>query len=187
MVTMRGRLCDITKNILTDEFYITMAVRSIPSGAERLREETDLKITMTKWREQRSMTANAYYWVIVGKIADFLKISNSVVHNILMRRYGTPEIIDGETLTIMVPDTEEAEEKVLNSDLYHLKPTSFTKEGKDGKMFRAYRVLKGSSSMDSKEFSTLVDGAVSEAKEMGIETLPEDELERMKDALNYTV
>ena len=114
-----------------------------------------------------------------------LKISTSVVHNILLRRYGALEVIDGETLTIMVADTEEAEENVLNSDLYHLKPTSFTKEGKDGRMFRSYRVLKGSSSYDSKEMATLIDGAVSEAKEMGIETLPDTEIERMK--LDYEI
>lgn len=185
---MRGRLIDITKDILHGGFQIRLAVEAVPSGVERLREETDLCITLTKWREQRSLTANAYYWVLVGKIADLLNISTSVVHNILLRRYGALEVIDGETLTIMVADTEEAEENVLNSDLYHLKPTSFTKEGKDGRMFRAYRVLKGSSAYDSKEMATLIDGAVSEAKEMGIETLPEAEVERMKVAyeINYS-
>ena len=181
---MRGRLTDITQNVLTSEYYITMAVETIPSGVYGLREE-DISITLAKWRERRSLTANAYYWVIVGKIADILHISTSIVHNILLRRYGALEVIDGETLTIMVADTEEAEENVLNSDLYHLKPTSFTKEGKDGRMFRAYRVLKGSSSYDSKEMATLIDGAVSEAKEMGIETLPDTEIERMK--LDYEI
>ena len=179
---LKGRLVDITQDILAGGFQIRLAVDTVPSGVERLREETALAITLAKWREQRSLTANAYYWVIVGKIADMLKISQSVVHNILLRRYGAPEIIDGETLTIMVADTEEAEENVLNSELYHLKPTSFTKEGKDGRMFRAYRVLKGSSAYDSKEMATLIDGAVSEAKEMGIETLPDWEIEKMKEA-----
>lgn len=181
-MNMRGRLINIVKDLLNGGFQITFWVGSIPSGVERLREETALAITLAKWREQRSLTANAYYWVIVGKIADLLKISTSVVHNILLRRYGALEVIDGETLTIMVADTEEAEENVLNSELYHLKPTSFTKEGKDGRMFRAYRVLKGSSAYNSKEMATLIDGAVSEAKEMGIETLPDWEIEKMKEA-----
>ena len=60
-----------------------------------------------------------------------------------------------------------------------MRPTSHTKDGKDGRKWRAYRLIKGSSKYDTKEFSTLLDGAVSEAKEMGLETLPEEELERM--------
>ena len=179
-MNMRGRLINIVKDLLNGGFQITFWVGSIPSGVERLREEHDLRITLAKWKDKRSLTANAYYWVLVGKIADSLHISTSVVHNILLRRYGAPEIIDGETLTIMVADTEEAEENVLKSEVYHLKPTSFTKEGKDGRMFRAYRVLKGSSEYTSKEMATLIDGAVSEAREMGLETLSNREIERMK-------
>lgn len=38
----------------------------------------------------------------------------------------------------------------------------------------------GSSTYDSKEMATLIDGVVREAKELGIETLPPDELLRMK-------
>ena len=95
---LKGRLVDITQDILAGGFQIRLAVDTVPSGVERLREETALAITLAKWREQRSLTANAYYWVIVGKIADMLKISQSVVHNILLRRDGAPEIIDGETV-----------------------------------------------------------------------------------------
>ena len=178
---LRGRLVDIVKDLLNGGFKITFWVKAIPSGVERLREDNDLSISLAKWREKRSLSANAYYWVLVGKIADALGTSQSVVHNILLRRYGTLEIIDGETLTIMIPDTIEAENQVLNQDLYHLRPTSFTKEGKDGRRFRVYRVMKGSSSYDSKEMATLIDGAVSEAKEMGLETLPDEEIRRMKE------
>ena len=38
----------------------------------------------------------------------------------------------------------------------------------------------GSSTYNTKEMSVLIDGTVYEAKELGIETLPPDELERMK-------
>ena len=38
----------------------------------------------------------------------------------------------------------------------------------------------GSSTYNTKEMSVLIDGIVYEAKELGIETLPPDELERMK-------
>ena len=179
---LKGRLIDITRDILQNEFQIRLSVLTLPSGVASLREEGDLAITLKRWREKRSLSANAYYWVLVGKIADYLHESSSFVHNVLLREYGTLEIIDGETMTIMAPDTDEAENKILHSDFYHLKPTSHTKVGKTGTVFRAYRVIKGSSEYDTKEFSRLIDGAVSEAKNMGIETLPDEELERMKEA-----
>ena len=179
---LRGRLIDITRDILQGEFQIRLSVLTIPSGVATLREEGDLAITLKKWREKRSLTANAYYWVLVGKIADRMNESQNYVHNMLLRDYGTLEIIDGETLPVVAPDTDEADRKIMNSAFYHLRPTSHTKVGKTGTVFRVYRVIKGSSEYDSKEFSTLLDGAISECRQMGIETLPDEELERMKAA-----
>lgn len=171
---------DITQDILNGGFQLRLAVSAIPSGAERLREEGDLAITLAKWREQRSLTANAYYWVIVQKIADAVNASQTVIHNLLLRRYGVLDTIDGQTLTVFIPDTREAAEQAANDEIRHMKPTSQVIEGKDGRMFRAYRLLKGSSKYDTKEFSTLLEGAISEAKEMGLETLPPDEIARME-------
>ena len=42
------------------------------------------------------------------------------------------------------------------------------------------QVFYGSSTFNTKEMSVFIDGIVSECKELGIETLPEEELERMK-------
>ena len=48
-------------------------------------------------------------------------------------------------------------------------------------------MLKGSSEYDTKEMSHLIDGLVSECKEMGIETLPPEELERMMAAYDRKI
>ena len=45
--------------------------------------------------------------------------------------------------------------------------------------FCTYIRLKGSSEMDSKEMSTLINGIVSECKELGIETITPNDIERM--------
>ena len=176
---MRGKLVDITQDILNGGFQLRLAVATIPSGVERLREEDDLAVTLTKWREQRSLTANAYYWVLVGKISEITGYSNAAVHNLLLRRYGVPESIDGDLITTFVPDTDEAANDILQKEIYHLKPTSYTKTGKDGKAFRAYILLKGSSDFDSKEMARLIDGTIEEAKDLGIDTLSTTEVERM--------
>lgn len=177
---MRGRLVDIAQDIWNGGFLLQLSVDTIPSGAERLREENDLAITLTKWRERRSLTANAYYWVIVGKIAEYADTSQAVIHNLLLRRYGVLDTIDGETLTVFVPDTPEAEEQAAQDELRHMRPTSHVKYGQDGRGWRAYKLVKGSSKYDTKEFSVLLEGAISEAKEMGLETLPPEEIARME-------
>ena len=74
---------------------------------------------------------------------------------------------------------KEAEETALEAESFHIRPTSQVKQGKDGKMYRTYTVLAGSSTYDTKEMSELINGLVSECKEQGIETLTPDELARM--------
>ena len=175
---LKGRLVDISKDILEGGYFIRLAVKEVPTGLDKFRE-ADLALSFAIWREQRSLSANAYYWVLVAKIADSIGQSQNVVHNILLRRYGQMKLIDGEPVTTLLLDTDEAEQAALEDEEQHLKPTSHLKEGKDGRGWRFYRVLKGSSQYDSKEMATLIDGAISEAREMGLETLPAWEIERM--------
>lgn len=177
---LRGRLIDIVKDWLTGEMKITLGVRTVPTGIESLREG-DLRISLARWREKRSLTANAYYWVLVAKIADAIHQAQPVVHNLMLRQYGQLEYVDGETVTMPIPDTEEAEQKVLRAEEYHLRPTSHIRTGKDGKQYRIYRMMRGSSDYDSKEMATLIDGTIQEAKDLGIETLPPEQIERMKE------
>ena len=176
---------NIMQDILNGGFLLSMHVHEIPSGAEKLREEA-LAVSITKWRERRSLTANAYYWVLVSKIAEAAGMSNARAHNMLLRSYGVPETIGGQLTIAMLP--VEAEDEILERELYHLKPTSKTKVGKDGQIFRAYILLKGSSDYDTKEMARLIDGTVEEAKMLGLETLPKEEIERMMAAyeVNHT-
>lgn len=176
---MRGRLKEIMQDVLNGGFIISFHVQAVPSGVETLREESDLAISLKKWREHRSLSANAYYWVLVGKLSELTGQPNAVIHNLLLRRYGVAEIVGGQLLTVMVPDTDEAERETLEKEIYHLKPTSKLKEGKDGRMFRAYILLKGSSDFDTKEMARLIDGTIEECKEVGIDTLSTEEVRRM--------
>ena len=64
---------------------------------------------------------------------------------------------------------------MMERDDVHFKPTTVICFGK-----RRYQMYKGSSHMDSAEFSRLVDGLVSECKQVGIETLSPEEIERLQ-------
>ena len=135
---------------------------------------------LTPHRNRRTRSQNAYYWQLVGKIADRRRESKNHVHNVLLRRYGRPMYIDGQLAATYLPDTDEAERTALEAETFHVKPTSQVKAGAKGQLLRAYVLLKGSSDMDTAEMSALVDGAVIEAKQLDIETLTPEELERMR-------
>ena len=180
---LKGRLLDTTKNLLTGALRMTFEVESIPPGFKRL-PEGDLSISLKRWRKKRSLTANAYYWTIVGKIADALGTSQPFVHNMLLRDFGQLDIVSGKALQALLPDTDAAEERALVDPVRHLRPTSETVVLEDT-TYRVYQEIKGSSRYDSYEFSLLLGGALYEAKNMGIETLPLEEIERMM--RNYEV
>ncbi len=134
-----------------------------------------VRATLKQWRNKRSLDANAYYWVLLGKVAGVLDISTTELHNLMLSRYGQPEIIDNSIVYGIFPDTMPWQ----TIDYIHLKPTSATRILDDKKLYRVYTVMRGSHTYDSKEMSILINGLVSEAKELGIETMPPEKLERM--------
>lgn len=130
-------------------------------------------------KEKRSLNQNSYYWVLLGKLADKLRQSKTVIHNQMLRDYGQKAIVNDKPVWVILPDTEEAETNALNAETYHLKPTSQVKFGKGG-MYRTYILLRGSHEYNSGEMSILLDGLIQEAQQQGIETLTPLEVEQMK-------
>lgn len=176
---LKGQIDTVTKDVLTGRERVTFICDPFPlQGLERYAEKA-LTVSVKEYSKKRSLTANAYYWTLVGALAKALKITNSAMHNMLLRRYGAPEEIGGRLCYVTMPDTVEAEQRVLEAETYHLKPTSDVRVGTDGSFWRTYVMLKGSHEYDTKEMTRLIDGIVSECKELGIETLPRDQLERM--------
>lgn len=138
-----------------------------------------LSIKICKQTKQRSLDANAYYWLLLSKLSKVLKISNPHCHNLMLRRYGVLEEIDGQVVYLVIPDTEEASRKADEAEEYHLKPTSNVREGKDGLMYRTYMLLKGSSKFTKEEFSNLVNGLVDECNHVGICTRRKEDIESL--------
>lgn len=141
--------------------------RSVLSLFDDLNGE-DVDLNVKKYRKGRGLSANALYWASLAQLAHKLGVSNAYLHNVMLRRYGQPERFEDQVVYIMLPDTEEAEKKALEADTYHLRPTSQTKPGKDGLTYRAYMLMRGSSTYNTEEFSRLLDGLLDSCREMGI-------------------
>ena len=175
----RGTLKDIARDWETGKFRLTFELDQDVSGQIESIQGKLLDIVIKQYRKRRSLDANAYYWQLITKLADASGISKNRAHNLMLRRYGKLEEVDGHMIYVVVPDDDEGERKALEAETYHIKPTTEVKVASDGTPFRTYIMVRGSSTYDTNEMSKLIDGLVSECKEMGIETLSSQELERM--------
>lgn len=148
--------------------------------AAQVKPDKVYDVEIKQHRKKRSLTANAYYHLLKGKLAEALKLPEPYVHNMMLREYGQLERYDGKNVYVVLPDTAEAENKAAMSETYHVRPTSQTKYGHDGQIYRTYMLLRGSSTYDSKEMARLIDGLVEECKAQGIETMTPAELARLE-------
>lgn len=130
-------------------------------------------------REKRSLDSNAFYWLLIGKLARKLHVSTARLHNLMLRECAPPYLIDGHIAMQPIPDTEQAENQVLESSTYHLKPTAGIITGNDGQAYRWYVVLCGSSTFNSVEMNALIARIVEACDEQGIQTATPDELAEM--------
>lgn len=153
------------------KWILTLEVDRNPTIYEKTQGK-DICIEIDTWSDKRSLNANSYFHVLVGAIAKALHTGHIEIHNWLIAEYGQ---IDYELGYISLDDHIDWR----RLDGIHLQPT--TEYIFDGdQTMRKYRVMRGSHSYNTKDMAHLIDGAVSEAQELGIETMTPDELERMK-------
>lgn len=131
----------------------------------RLDKDTVYDVKIDKHREKRSLNANAYLWKLVTEIGNILNKSKEEVYLQMLIDYGQSE---------MVSILSEIDVKGYFK-YYKLAGTSIL----NGKEFNHYKIYKGSSEYDTKEMSILLEGVVQEAKNLGIKTKDDIELERL--------
>lgn len=171
-----GQIKGISNDFVSGEILITFSVNEkeiVMHGYDKLKDCQKLSIKATKYREKRSLNANAYFHVLVGKIAEALTISKAKAKNILICKYGQPQLLqDG---SIMVYKTNAPEEFMLELESMHCLPIKYS----DDATF--YKIYRGSHTYNTAEMSALIDGTVADAKELGIETMSPAELQRIKE------
>lgn len=171
-----GVVHGITKDWETDKFLVTFKVNEsmTPEEIESLCKCKKLSIIAKQYREKRSLDANAYFHVLCGKLADKLRISKPRCKNILLYRYGQSEMLDESTEAILHSNVPS--EKMLEQEQLHCFPIGTDEEG-----MTIYRIQRPSHTLNSYEFSILIDGVIDECKDWGIETMTPEQLARMMD------
>lgn len=160
---MIGKLRDLTMNRDGSQ-NITVTVQA--DFRERFDELADktLDIEFKVHREKRSRDANAYFHVLVNKIAAETGESDDAVKTRLVCEYGiVAKDEDGTSVGFKLP---------ASVDVNTIYPYTrcFDTRIENGKSFNCYLVLKPTHEMNSKEMSRLIDGTIEEAKELGIDT-----------------
>lgn len=146
-------------------------------GTEGINELFDLMhdsalcdIEIQKHREKRSLNANAYAWALMEKIATLIRSDKWSVYLEMLRSYGQFDVVT------VAP---EAVETFCSKWRECVKLGEVTVDGQTGVQIQAYY---GSSTYNTAEMARFIDGIVSEARWLGIETMTPAEIERMKTA-----
>lgn len=160
---MKGRLIDFAMGWNRKQRITIEIDTDFREGFDALKG-ADIEVSIKKWRKKRSNDANAYFHVLVTAIAEARGISNDEVKQMLVVDYGSlARDEDGQIIGFKLPPSVDVSVIYPYTKLYK-------QIVENGKPFNCYLVYKRSSEMDTKEMSRLIDGAVHEAKELGIDT-----------------
>lgn len=169
MYELSGNIKELRIDYQTGKAFMILSLNQKQQAIncfDELHLEEKLSFKIDKYREKRSLNANSYCWKLIGEIADKVMSSKEEVYFEMLKRYGQSEmisVVSNIPITEYVKYCEKAGESTLN-----------------GKEFTHYKVYKGSSEFDTKEMSILIDGVVSEAKELGIQTETPEQIANLK-------
>ena len=117
-------------------------------------------------KRKRTLTQNAYYWAMLNQLGRVLKMPTSELHFCMLKEHAPFEVVSVRS-DIDVSGYFRYFEEI---------GTGFA----GGREFTHYRVYKGSSHMDSTEFSRLIDGSREECEAQGISVLTREEIARLR-------
>lgn len=127
---------------------------------------------LKRWREHRSLDANAYCWALLNKLSWALRMPPEEIYRDLIRDVG------GNYEVMPVRDDALDRWRAIWAG----KGTGWLCEVIGPSKLEGYtnvRNFYGSSVYDKAQMSRLLDIIVQECKAQGIETMPPDELERL--------
>lgn len=148
----------------------------LPGQAQMVAGEMDPQkkytVTIKEFRKKRSLDANAYAWVLMNKLADKLNMGVRDLY-----RHYIPDIPENSQV-VCVPT--EAVEK-LQSGWEH-NGIGWCSDTLKSKLPGCTNVILyyGSSTFDQKQMGVLLDLIIEDCKQVGVEYLTPEELERLK-------
>ena len=151
------------KQVFTNKPNILLQIMS--KVLFELDKEKRYQIIIEEQSTTRTNTQNNYYWELNYQLASSLNTSSNELHFELLKRYS-PAIV------MKLPIQTDPKDYVKYYEKY---------KTEDGEKAVYYKVYKGSSEMNTKEFKALLEGLRSECIEVGIEVLTPSEMAQLKE------
>lgn len=172
----RAQKIEMSMDVLADTYTVSFTTKdkSILEPFGKMKDVTDIRVNAVRWRNRRSIDANNYMWELLSEMAPLLNTTKDELYIQELYKYGT---------FMYLPGTEEDMErlkKVFRIVINRGDTVLTTPSGKKMNMYQL-QCYKGSSLYDTLEMSRLIDGVVSDAKELGIDTMTPNELREMKE------
>lgn len=138
---------------------------------DSMKDDKTYTAEIKECREKRSLNANAYFWVLLSKLSAKLKIPKSELYKEFIRGIG-------DNFYVMLVKTSEI--KAVSESWQHNGLGWITEDlGQCDDEYSFVLFYKGSSTYNTKQMSALIELAVMECQEQGIETKTPDEIARM--------
>ena len=159
---------------------LSISPQQAQEGVARLKEVLargkKLQAEIKQYRKRRSLDANAYFHVLVGKLAQALNIGEEEAKVNLVLDYGAVMTdAEGGKVGFKLPASVN-----VNSIYKYAKWFDTRVEG--GKEFNCYIVYEHTRNYSTKQMARLIDGAVYECQNLGIETMTPQEIESLKNS-----
>lgn len=142
-------------------------------------KDKDLNFELKQWREKRSLTANAYAWVLIDKIAAKRRMSKVEVYRNAIRDIG------GVSNLVCIQNRAVEELKSTWSSF----GLGWQAEELDSNIPGWTNVIlyKGSSVYDREQMASLIDSLVQDAQSIGIETKPQEYIDSLLEEVEQSV
>lgn len=148
-------------------------IAELASYVDSLNDDKEYIITIKEHKEKRSLTANAYFWVMVDRLAEKLKIAKTEIYRSYVKEIGGN--------SYLVCCTDSAVEDLCRA--WQEKGIAWLTELETSKLEGCtnVRLYFGSSTYDKEQMSRLIELAKQDCIENGIPTYDQEELDRLCD------
>lgn len=152
-------------DVTTGKWLLTFETVELPDIFDKTRDK-DLNLEIKQHRNHRSKDANALLWECIGRLAMALRADKWDIYLLMLKRYGqyTYIVVPPNAVEMVARQWRECE--VIGG---------ININGRDGVQMLCYY---GSSTYDTKQFSVLLDGVISEMKEIGLTAPTSEDMRR---------
>lgn len=161
----------VFRDFRTGRFILTLGLEGVTQAQLEDLDDKEFRLKLTKWRQKRSLDANAYMWVLLSKMALKLNVPKEELYEQAIMDYSFPAEDENGPIVMTIKSEVEMDKVPGYWKLVARSPDL---------KWKSMVLLLSSSEFDTKQMSFFLDRIIEEAQELGIDTETPDEIERMK-------